>query len=105
MHFHPLPSTYNVTKVALDSGFDLPMEIASLKVTRYVRHFDFPSGNDKHERVCPLNGGVLVHEYNAETTAALTAIGGQTPERPAAMIKQATASGEIITLWDNGRQH
>ena len=110
VHFHKVPTNYNVTHEAIQAGFTLPMDISSTKVTKYVMHQDFPpptfnpnNNNNIYKQVCPLLGGIQVHEYDLEVTAALNAIGGLTPIRPMALILQPTDTG-VITLWDNGMQ-
>ena len=94
-----------MTHEAIEAGFTLPMEISSKKTTRYVRHEDDPSGISHYKQVCNHLGGVQVHEYDNEVTQALNGIGGLTPKRPLALIRQPTETGGVITLWDNGMQH
>ncbi len=110
IHFHKMPTDYNVTEEAIAAGYTTPMEIPSLKTTRFVKHHTYPSayiygqgGYNLHHWVCPLLGGILVPEYDMEVTQALTDIGGSTPTRALAMTRSPTATG-AITLWETGMQ-
>lgn len=105
-YYYITPPTYDVAGAALAMGFDTPMTIASLGVTRYLKKL---TGGDlslsSARKRCAADGGSLLQEYNQEVSDAVNAIYGPTiPKRYMGMhitMREDNSAYDII--WDNGQ--
>ncbi len=100
-HFVPPPSSADVAQDAAAAGFDVPLEVPSLKVTRFVAVLEEALNPVDAATRCGNMGGTLALEYNQEVSDLITAAGASAKRYVGAAPIQDLAY-TWLSRWQNG---